>query len=365
MEVEKSLFDYFSLQEVRKNFSLDELCKLAKEKNLSEWLESNFYEDESRKISDAVENKIGDAELKLLICKIFNFDLESLSAYDVEKISAVVAKNQRQELFFEKREDDGRKAAYVENQRELIQALKDGAEVIYLYAAEFKIPTNFNNKTYIGRCNAVIDFDSDGDIDFDERNIIFEDLQIFLHYPIILRMNNSKNVKVIDGGRKFLGAHLTLKEIFDIMRGRGAFESAENFSTRAEKVIGVAVGTALLKDKNYFYDHASFKFSPQWNFDYISVLKDFAKGRDFFIELSPTDAELLYNNERKLQIFADFANMDGKLTILNLYFDTKTLGRIFIKHFLRNKISSGSGFGGLGYGLDIITAYKQTDEEVF
>ena len=364
MENEKSLMKCYSMQELKKNFSLDELFTLAKKKNLSEWLEMNLYINEGKKISEAINNKISDAELKLLICKIFDLSLENLSADELEEISVVVAKNQHRELFFDGHLYD-RKAAFVENQRELIQELKDGAEILFLYGAEFKIPIEWHNRTYIGKNNAIIDFNFDGDIDLDERNIILENVQIFLHNPITLKMNNSKNIQIINGAKKSLGTHPTLKEIFEIMRGRSPFESASNFKRRAEDIRGVAVGTVLFEDKNYFYDEKIFKFNPQWNFEYISVVKNFVHGRDFFINLSPENAELLYTNERKQQIFADFTYIGGKLTILNLYLETKTLGRIIIESSIRsesNKISSGSGLGFLGYGLNIITAYKNCED---
>lgn len=360
MENEKSIFKYYSLQEAGENFSLDELCALAKQKNLSEWLAINLYADEGKKISEAVNNKVSGAELKLLICKIFNLSLENLAGDELEEISLIIAKNQHKQLFFDG-QIDSRKAAFVENQRELIQALKDGAEVLFLYGAEFRIPVEWYNRTYIGKNNSIIDFNFDGDIDLDERNIILEDVQIFLHYPITLKMDNSKNVKILNGTKKALGTHPTLKEIFEILRDRSPFESSKNFKRRAEDMRGVAVGKVLLEDKNYFYDEEIFKFQPQWNFEYISVLKNFVKGKEFFINLSPEYAELLYTNERKQQIFADFTYIDGKLTILNLYLETVKLGRISIKtssRFKAEKISSGSG---LGYGLNIITAYENCE----
>ena len=365
MPEEKILNDYYSLQEVAENFSLAELLTLAKQKNLEEWLESNFYMAESQQISAAIKNNISDAELKLNICKIFNLDLENLSADEVNEISKTTAENQRQELLFGGNSNDIKNFTLVKTQRELIKALRDGAETLYLYGGEFRIPHNLNNKTYIGRNNAIIDFTDDGDIDFDEREIIFEDVQIYIHHPVTLRLEKSKNVKIIDISRKTLGDHPTLKEIFEILRGRNAFETEEMFKQRAENLRGVAVGTTLLEDKNYNSEDAKFTFKPQWDMEYISVLKDFAGDRNFYVNISPEDAQRLYNNERKLQIFADLTYIDGKITILNLYLETNTLGRISIESLLRelaNKLAAGlaetSGAENAGYGLNIITAYE-------
>ncbi len=89
------------------------------------------------------------------------------------------------------------------------------------------------------------------------------------------------------------------------------------------------------------------------------MLKNFAVEKNFSVTISPADAENLYNNERKLQIFADFDYRCGKLIVAAIYFDTKTLGRIAIAVSLREKISVGSSsMLGLGYGLNIITDYE-------
>lgn len=361
MEEEKTLFDFNTIEEVKENFTPKEIFALAQSDNFSEWLAVKFYTDEAQEVLNAVENGISGTALKLLICKIFNFDFGDLEIEDVEEISAFIARKQRRNLF-DKYDSGNKKVAYVENQRELVQALWDGAEVLYLYGAEFKIPLEIPNKVYIGYNNTIIDVTHNSDLDLDSQNIILKNVQIYLHYPINLKMDKSSDVKIINGTKNILGVRPTLKEIFEIMRGRGAFESQENFKRRAEDLRGVAVGTVLLKDENYNYATQNFSIKPQWNFEYMSILKSYATDRNFFVEISPENAKIIYSNERKLQIFADFTYIDGKLTILHLYFESNTLGRIEIEGILReleNKISSGtSGFGGLAYGLDIITAYK-------
>lgn len=363
MEETKSLFAFHSKAELIKNFSLEELLNFAKQRNLQEWLAENFYASEARKVAAAVKDEASDAALKLLICKLFNLSLENLSAGELEEISAVVEKNQRRELFIKKIPGDDRKIDFVENQSELFAALQNDAQIIYLYGGEFRIPLNRRGVTYIGCENAIIDLDEDFDVDFDAAEIVLEDLQIYLHHPIKIKAEQSKNLKILDGSKKVLSDRPTLKEIFDILRGRRSFETPENFKTRAENLQRAAVGVVLLENKNYNLDAAQFDFKLQWDFDYISVLKTFAADKKFSVTIRPNDAENLYSNERKLQLFADFTAQDGKLTILNLYFITKTLGKISVVITLRDeKIAAISSGGGLGYGLEIITAYDMRFE---
>lgn len=359
MDESKSLFEFHSKREVAENFSLDELLPFARENNLQEWLAENFYSFEARKVTSAINNKLSDAELKLLLCKIFDMPPENLSADELAEISETVEKNHRRELFMKKSSDD-RKSAFVETQGELVRALNSDAKLIYLCGGEFRIPLERGGVTYIGCENAIIDLDEEDFIDLDASDIILEDLQVYLRHSNGLRADKSKDIKILDGSKKILGERPTLKEIFDILRGRKPFEPPENFKTRSENIRGAAVGLTLLEEKNYDFDAAQFDFRPQWDFEYISALKNFVVGKNFSVKLAPQDAENLYGNERKLQIFADFTYHGGKLTILNLYFDTKTLGRVEIE--ITEKISSASFTGsscmfGLGYGLDIITAY--------
>lgn len=358
--MEKNLFEFHSKREVVENFSLEELVDFAKQRNLQEWFAENFYAAEARKVAAALNNDASNAELKLLICKLFDLSIETLSAADLKEISATVERNQRRKLFMRKIPGDDRKPAFVETQGELVKALQDEAQLIYLYGGEFRIPLNRRGVTYVGCENALINIDEEFDVDLDAGEIVLENLQVYLRYPIAFKAEKSKNVKILDGSKKALLPNVSLKEIFHILRGRRAFESPENFKRRAEDVKGAAVGEALLKDKDYAIDTAQFKFQPRWDFEYISVLKDFIADKKFFVKVHSKDVENLYHNERKLQIFADFTYRDGKLTILNLYFDTKTLGRVEI---IINEIitSTSSGFG-LGYGLDIITSYNDTVE---
>lgn len=362
MDEQKSLFEFHSKREVAENFSLNELLNLSRQRNLEEWLAVNFYSGEARKVGTAINDELSDAELKLLLCKIFDLPLEKLSADDTTEISSAVEKNHRREIFVKQIPGDDRKIFFAETQGELFKALHEDAKLIYLCGGEFRIPLERGGVTYIGCDNAIIDFDSDADFDFYSNEIVLQDLQIYLHHAINLRAEKSTNIKIIDGSKKVLNECPTLKEIADILRGRKAFESPEKFKARAENIRGISVGTVLLEERNFNFDASQFNFNPRWDFDYISVLKDFAGGKNFSVKISPDDAEKLFNNERKLQIFADLDYRDGKIIIVNLYFDTKTLGRITIEISLRERNSVGSSsMLGLGYGLNIITDYEIWD----
>ena len=347
--IEKSILEFYSKRELVENFSLAELVYFAQQRNLQEWFEENFYAAEAKKVATAINDEASDAELKLLICELFDLPLDTLSAEDVEEVSALA----EQKLFAKTPKEN----KLVKTQRELVRAIKDGDKKIYLCGGEFRIPLNRNGVTYVGRDNAVIDLDEELDVDFDKCEIFLEDVQLYLHYPINIKAEQSRNVKIIDGSKKVLGERPTLKEIAEVLRGKNAFETPEDFKTRVEKLCGVAVGSVLLDDKDYDIDAAQFNFKPRWDFDYIPIVKDFAADKKFSVNLQPHDAESLYNNERKLQLFADFTYQGGKLAIRNLYFAPKTRGKVLIEGSLPAEDVSSMSSGGRGYGLDIINDY--------
>lgn len=320
----KSLFDFNTLEDVKKNFSLPELVKMAKEESFSEWLAVNFYAGEAQELLDAVESQGSDAEIALSICKVFKFDFNELTLEEVAQISAFINKNHARELYL-----DATKSAVVETQAELVRAIWAGTEVLYLYGGEFKIPVEVPNKTYIGYNNAIIDLIYPNNLDLDAANIKLMNLQLFLQSPISIKMDNSQDVKLIYAAKKTLGEG-NLREVFNVLRGRSVFESADNFRVRAESVKGVAVGNVLLVDSDYDFNSQTFKLSPNWDFDYIAVLKHSVENRRFHIKLSPDVAQNLYCSERKLQIFADFTYADERLTIASLYLESHGSGRIYL-----------------------------------
>lgn len=325
---EKTLLDYNTLEEVKKNFTLQELVKMAKEESFGEWLAVHFYAGEAQEILDAVENQGSDAEIALAICKVFKFEFNELTQEEVAQVSSFVNQDHARELFSDK--VDNKKSAVVSTQSELFRAIWAGADVLYLYSGEFKIPLEVPNKTYIGYNHAIIDILYPNNLDLDSQNINLANLQIFLQSPINIKMDNSKNIRLIYAAKKTLG-DLQLQEVFDVMRGRSHFESADRFKQRAENIKGVACGRVLLTDTDYNFDAQTFKVNPEWDFDYISVLKSAVDNRSFHLKLSPEGAQNLYSSERKLQIFADFTFVEDKLTISNLYLETQAAGRISLE----------------------------------
>ena len=322
--MEKRLPEYASLEDLKKEFSISELVEIAKNQNLAEWLASNFYLGAGQKLLDVVENGGSDDEIFAILCRIFNWKIGDLSEDEISKIVHSLDKI-RLRL--------NNKAAVAETQSELAAAVWSGsAETICLLGEElFYIPLGTTNKKFIGDGNTLIEIFYDDDVDLDAKNLVIENAQIFRRTPNNIKMDNSKNVKVIDGFKKTLAGD-DLREVLNVLQGRSPFESIDQYRQRAENCKGVAVGYVTLHSGNYNFDEQTFNIEPTWDLKYMPCLKNFVVGKKFSLKLAPDVAQNLYNNERRLQIFADFTFSD-KLTVASLYLETNSAGRIFIENW--------------------------------
>lgn len=323
MDETKNLPEYAGIDEVRQNFTMHELVTIAKENNLAEWLASNFYLGQSQKLLNVTENGGSDEEIFAILCRIFNVDLNSLTDEEAAKISHSLD-NVRARL--------NNKAAVAETQSELAASVWQGNDTICLTGENlFFIPLGVTNKRFIGEGNTAIEIFYDENVNLDEKNITIENAQIFLRSPINLQMNNSKNIKVINGSKKRLDGD-DLTDVLNVLHGKSPFESIDRFRARAENCKGVAVGYVTLMKNDYIFDDQTFRIRPDWDLKYINVLRDFVCGKKFTLKIAPDVAEKIYNNERRLQIFADFTYSD-KLSIASLYLETASAGRIFIENW--------------------------------
>lgn len=322
--MEKKFPEYAELEEIKKEFSITELVDIAKNSQLAEWLASNFYLGQGQKLLDVVENGGSDDEIFAILCRIFNWKIGDLSEDEMAKIMHSLDKI-RARL--------NNKAAVAENQSELAAAVWSGsADTICLLGENlFYIPLGTTNKKFIGEGNTLIEIFYDEDVDLDAKNLVIENAQVFRRTPNNLKMDNSRNVKVIDGFKKTLNGD-DLREVLNVLQGRSPFESIEQYRQRAENCKGVAVGYVTLYSGNYNFDEQTFIIEPTWDLKYMPCLKNFVVGKKFSLKLTPEVAQNLYNNERRMQIFADLTFSD-KLTVASLYLETNSAGRIFIENW--------------------------------
>ncbi|MBR2179443.1 MAG: hypothetical protein IJ862_03485 [Selenomonadaceae bacterium] len=356
--------EYFSLEQLLQNVNLAELVALAKDNSLQEWLENKFYNEQADSLNLDIIQKLDDDELRLEICETLEIDMMTLSDYDVRALERALEKRRKKSLFSEESED----YIAVESQPELMKALAtSNKSVVYLCGGEFQIPLSKSHMTYIGRNNAVVDIVSKQPVNLDTQNISLKSLTVYLRYleEDQITANESSNLTFVLGNRVALDPELTLNEINDFLQGRTTFETCEDFAKRSEKFSGVIIGETLLKEEDYNIDNHVFALKPTWRMNYLKTIKKFADNKYFSLIVAANVAKQLYDG-RKLLIYADFGT-DGSEAIIKNIFLMSDFGRIPIivtNIPLINVIDlCGSGSGGLGYGLELINAYKDHKEQ--
>lgn len=353
--VEKKVqkLDYNTIEEMVRDAGLLKMVELAKEGSLSQWLADNFFVREK----DMLDRPSGmvpvsDVQWMILLMRIFNLDScylpdeyrrEVEQALRDEKQKCCWMDTSSDKLSFNIAEDDG----------DMMRLLKSGVNVVYLCGGEFHIPLGRQGVTYIGRGAAVIDLPYREDINFADYDIHLENLMLFCHHRINIAPDNLNNVRILSLEQDVN----TGRRMFDFLSlGRSPFTPVEDFCKNAAELRDMTVGTVFLQAGDYDIDSRRFAVQPHWYLDYLDLADDISRNKDLYFTFEPDKAETLFKNERKLHLIAKLATDGNKLFIKSLYFDSELFGCIEIIS-TDKPVSSGSGFGLGGYGLDLIDRY--------
>ena len=358
------LLNCVTLQDLTRLFSLTELLEMARKGRLQRWLADSFYEEVVEGFSPDEIASLNDDELRLELCERLEIDVTELSDYDAQAIERALNKRQLKEIFIGD-EPENKGGTIVTNQRELIDALKNGDKIIYLVGSVFQIPLKYGGVTYYGRENAIVEIPSRRNVDFDQAEISLNDLQIFLRHLITVTYAKSTNLIFLHGDKIASAADVKKTNIYKLLRGRRAFETHEKFSQRVKYLRGIVVGKIILDDKNYNIDLQLFDLKIDWYFDFLSVARSFI-GKFFSCIIPAERAEQIYATERAQLVYADFYADGDRPAIKCLYlitadgtrFDILVTDKPVLEYFAElNQSGGGSGFGR-GYGLELIADFN-------
>ncbi|MBR1728826.1 MAG: hypothetical protein IJ728_04810 [Selenomonadaceae bacterium] len=375
----EELEKYFTIEELIQNFTLAELVTLTEDKSLQNWLESRFYNEQAILLNADHIAKYNDDELRLAICEVLEIDPLTLSDYDSRAIDRALEKRRKKSIYADNESDN---EIIAETQQDLIKILADNkSDKIYLCGGEFQISLNKENITYIGRDNAVVNITSKQPINFDEKNIHLKNLKIFLQNinSDQITANDSSNLIFLNGNSIAINPKITQNDIYNLLQGRNKFESFDEFAERAENLSGVVIGEALLNENDFDIHNNIFEIKPRWRMNFSKLIKKFAENKFFSSIIAPNIAKSIYENQRKILIYADFATDGDEAIIKNIFLQIENQIEIFdgnsavIKNIFpqsENRIEifatdkplaevlaglaiSGSS-GGRGYGINLI-----------
>lgn len=171
------------LEGLKENFSLERILFYWADGKLEIWLRDRYLND----IADAISvlDK-EDAEINRKICDIFEVEYAQEEEADLEK---AIERKRKMELL--KEFTDEKKYLDVIDQiafeqDDLYDLLDEGETVIYLCGDRFSVPLSKTGIRYIGVNNPIVIVSSKEKVDFDVKDISFENIQFDEKYQKIL-----------------------------------------------------------------------------------------------------------------------------------------------------------------------------------
>lgn len=172
-----------SIDELKENFSLEQVLFYLSNGKLIKWLCDRYLNE----IADAVsELDQEDAEIGKKICDIFEVEYIEVDKVDMEALKERQRKTELlknftdEERFFEVVD----KVAF--SQDDLYDFLDEKENTIYLCGDSFTIPLSENGKRYIGVNNPTVVILSKEKVDFEGKEILFENVRFDEKYQKIL-----------------------------------------------------------------------------------------------------------------------------------------------------------------------------------
>lgn len=186
------------LERLKENFSLEKILFYLADGKLEIWLRDRYLDE----LADAISRlDKEDAELNRKICDIFEVEYVQEEEADLEKAIDRKRKMELLEEFTEEKKYFDLIDQIAFDQDDLYDLLDEGAMVIYLCGDRFPVPLGKNGIRYIGINNPTVVISSKEKVEFEEKNIFFENVQFDEKYQKILEdLEQKKESKTTQHG---------------------------------------------------------------------------------------------------------------------------------------------------------------------
>lgn len=171
------------LEGLKENFSLDRILFYLTDSKLETWLRDRYLDD----LADAVSGlDKEDAELSRKICDVFEVEYSQEEEANLEKAMERKRKIGLLEEFTDEKKYFDVIDQIAFEQDDLYDLLDEGETVIYLCGDRFTVPLGKTGISYIGVNNPTVVVSSKEKIDFDAKEISFENVRFDEKYQKIL-----------------------------------------------------------------------------------------------------------------------------------------------------------------------------------
>lgn len=182
-----------NIEELKENFSLEQILFYLSNGKLETWLRDRYYDDIADAISELDQE---DVELSKKICNIFEVEYEE-NEVDVEEMMERKRKIELLKDFTDEKKffDVVEKIAF--EQDDIYDLLDEGETTIYLCGDKFSIPLAKKGIRYIGVNSPTVVISSKDKVDFEGKKIIFENVHFDEKYQKILNDLEQKKETVL------------------------------------------------------------------------------------------------------------------------------------------------------------------------
>ena len=231
-----------TLDELKENFDLESVLGYFTDGKLATWLADRYYDIESQKVSELNANS---SDLKAQLCAVFGIEFAEEQADNID-IDVINRRNEKKNILSQLT-DDAEVLSNIDsvalNQDDLLDCYDLGLSTIYLVGdTVFSVSVSVTNVTYIGFCGAKVEIRATGDVDFNDRNIVFKGVGFVGNIvPEIEKKPEHNNSISLSSSINSLKCHGTnFKEILELANNGNAAAEFEfgkfMFETRGCKI---------------------------------------------------------------------------------------------------------------------------------
>ena len=167
-----------TLEELKENFDIESLLEYYESGKLVEWLESRYYDIEAQKVSE-LERSAENFPAMLCESLGLNFKENEVSEFDSDMIKRRVEKREHLKTLTDDEEILNQVDCIALTQEDLDTLIAMGEKKIYLCEGEFSIPLIVPDMTYIGLFHPCAVIQATDNVNFKEKNIVFQDMPFF------------------------------------------------------------------------------------------------------------------------------------------------------------------------------------------
>lgn len=172
-----------TIEELKDNFSIEQIIQYLENGKLIIWLRDRYEND---KADDLEEIDLNDSELIRKICNVFDIDYDESMKQELEKSKERLKKISILKEYTDNKEYEKVIDNIAFNQDDLYDLLDENINKIYLCGNNFSIPLSKKGITYIGINKPIVIIDSKEEIDWEEKEIILENVVFDKKYQDII-----------------------------------------------------------------------------------------------------------------------------------------------------------------------------------